>query len=173
MQSWHDYTNYKKRENADGSYTYIITADGEDVAVNEEIYTEYAAFGRKMRYMELDLKYDRVLQDANGKTVKDENGFPVLLPEREVSLDKLIGEEWEFPSSEATPENEVINRLEIDELYRCLDLLNGNERGLIEALFFDGITEQEYSEKIGVCQKTVNNRKQRILGKLKKILKKP
>jgi len=167
MKNWQEYINYRKNENADGSFTYIITVDNEDIEVSAEVYKAYAEGDRKMRYMELDLKHDRVLQNADGRTVFDENGCPVILPEREVSLDKLIGEDWDFPSMVSSPEDSVINRLDAEALHRGLDLLNADERALIDALFFDGLTEQEYADLIGVTQKTVNNRKHRILGKMK------
>jgi len=46
MQNWHKYSNYRKRKNPDGSYTYTIIIDGEDVEVDKEIYTEYSAMAR-------------------------------------------------------------------------------------------------------------------------------
>jgi RNA polymerase sigma factor (sigma-70 family) len=82
-------------------------------------------------------------------------------------LDKLIGEDWDCPSSEPSPEDIVMERFEIETLYKCLDRLDADERALIDALFFDGLTEQEYADLICVTQKTVNNRKHRILSKMK------
>ena len=172
MQKWQDYANYMKHRNADGSYTYIVTVDGQDVEVSEVVYKAYAAGGRKMRYMELDLKCDRVLQDEDGRAVLDGNGLPVALPEREVSLDKLIGEDWDFSSSEPSPEDIVMERFEIETLYKCLGRLDADERALIDALFFDGLTEREYSAKSSIPQKTINDRKLRVLGKLKNYLQK-
>ena len=170
MKKWQEYANYKKNENGDSSFTYVVTINGEDVEVSEAVYKAYAAGGRKMRYMELDLKSDRVLQDEDGRAVLGENGLPVVLPEREVSLDKLMVEDWDFPSSEPSPEDAVMERLEIEALYRCLDRLDKDERSLIDALFFEGLTEREYSAKSGIPQMTINDRKHRIFSKLKKLL---
>ena len=50
MQNWQKDRNYRKYENADGSFRFVITVDGEDVEVGEELYKEYAASGRKMEY---------------------------------------------------------------------------------------------------------------------------
>ena len=170
MQKWHEYANYRRSENADGSYTYFITIEGKDIEVSEAVYKAYTAGDRKMRYMELDLKCDRVRQDADGKAVRGENGLPIKLPEREVSLDKLIAEDWDFPSAEPSAEDAVIARFEIEALHRSLDLLDDDERALIDALFFDGLTEQDYAGLIGLTQQGVNKRKQRILEKIKKVL---
>jgi len=169
MQNWQKSRSYRKYENADGSFTYTVTVDGENVEVSAEVYRAYAVAERKMEYMERDLKRDRVLQDADGKAVKDENGRPVELPEREVSLEKLVDEDWDYPSSEPSPEESVIGQLEISALYECLDLLEADERALIDALFFDGLTEREYAAKIGVTQKAVNKRKHKVLEKLKNL----
>ena len=45
--------------------------------------------------------------------------------------------------------------------------LTDEERSLIDALFFVGMTEREYAARIGIAQKNVNARKQRVLEKLK------
>lgn len=45
-----------------------------------------------------------------------------------------------------------------------------SEQELITALFYDGMTEREYAIKSGIPQKTINDRKRRILLKLKKII---
>ncbi len=52
----------------------------------------------------------------------------------------------------------------------ALSSLAPAERDLIEALFYIGMTEREYAAKIGISQKNVNARKQRILGKLRAFL---
>ena len=169
MQSWHKYSNYRQATSEDGSIAYIITVDGTDVQVNKAIYEEYAAAGRKMKYMELDLKRNRFRQDATGKAVRDENGQPIELPEREVSLDKLIDEDWDYPSLAPSPEDIFVASefSEEAELHRCLSLLADEERTLITALFFEGMTEAEYAKIQGVKQQSINERKRRILKKLK------
>ena len=163
MSNWHEYRKYRKIKNANGSYTYAITIGGEGVEVNEKIFKAYVSGCCKMEYMERELKRERVFQPADG-------GEPVVLPPREVSLDKLIGEDWEFPSAEPTPDAVAIKRSEIKALHRSLDLLDTGERELINALFFDGFSERGYSSKTGIPQKTINDRKCKILNKLKNIL---
>ena len=171
MKKWQQYVNYRKIKGEDGAEIFIITVDGVDVAVSEEIYREYAATARKMKYMELDLKRDRFLQGAFGKTVKDDNGQSVALPEREVSLDKLLDEDWDYPSCEPSPEGIFMGRADLDTLNQSLDELKPEERELISALFFKGMTEREYSKQTGIPQKTINDRKNRILRKLRNFLK--
>ena len=169
MKNWQKNRNYRKHEDTDGSFTYVITVDGVDVEVCAEVYRAYASAERKMEYMERDLKRDRFLQDANGKAIKNENGQLVTLPEREVSLDKLLAEDWDYPSAEPSPENQVVGQIEIEMLYHSLDSLDADERALINALFFNGMTEREYAKEIGVTQKAVNKRKHKVLEKLKNL----
>jgi RNA polymerase sigma factor (sigma-70 family) len=168
MQHWL-YRNFKKYENSDGSLTYTITVYGEKIEVSEEVYTAYAKGGYKMEHTELSIKCDRFLRDADGRAVRDEYGNTIKVPEREVSMEKLIDEERDtlpsFPSAEDVVFLSVDS--EIKELYRCLSLLADDERELIRALFFEGKTEQQYAKMVGIKRQNVNKRKARILKKIK------
>ena len=67
-------------------------------------------------------------------------------------------------------ENKVIDSL---DLKKALSTLTKEERKLIEALFFDNdeaMSEREISASLHIPQKTFNNRKLKILKKLKKRL---
>ena len=146
------------------------------IEISDEVLAFLKKADRKIEYQECDLKRDRVLKSVDGKTILDDNGLPTTLPEREVSLEKLMDEDWDFPSSEQSPEDSVIGRFGIKALHDCLDLLESDERELIDALFFsnsgDGMAEREYSVISGIPQKTINDRKRRIFEKLKKLLQK-
>ena len=168
----YEYRNYRRVEKADGSVTYFIVVEGKFVEVDKAIYMAYRKGCRKIEYMERDLKRDRVLRDEKGKAILDENGQLIILPEREESLEKLIDEDLEFPSSEPLPEEAAMKQSEIEGLYYGLTLLDADERKLINALFFDGFSERGYSSKTGIPQKTINDRKCKILNKLKNILQK-
>ena len=124
MKNWRKDRNYRKRKNADGTFTYFIGIEGVAVEVSKEIYNEYASADRKMEYMENDLKRMRVLRSPDGKVVLDENGLPVMIPEREISLDKLIDENWDFPSTAPSPEDIITAQLEIKMLNDCIDSLD-------------------------------------------------
>jgi DNA-directed RNA polymerase specialized sigma subunit len=175
MQNWREYCNYRKQRNEDGSITYFITIEGDDVKVTKEIYTAYAEDGRKMIYTEIELKYNRLLKDSKGRNIKDENGLNIELPEREISFDKLISEDWEFPSSELSPEDVVVPTFssEIEELYRCLGLLNAREQVLVQGLFFEGRKGYEYAEKFGVSKQRITQLKKQIFKKIEKFWENP
>ena len=170
MQNWKKTRNFRKQESADGSFTYTITVDDETLEVSEEIFTAYAQGGYKMEHMEFSIKSSRFLQNSEGKAVRDENGSPVMLPEREVSLDKLIDEDWECPSLGPSPEGVVLKSLEISSLRNALVLLDADERELINALFFEGVSIRVYAEYTGQSKSKIDRQKNKILGKLKKIM---
>jgi RNA polymerase sigma factor (sigma-70 family) len=172
MQNWRKNRNFRKFKNADGDYIYVIKADGEKMKVSKKVYTAYAKGGYKMENMDA-LKCDRVLKDANGKAVRDENGNTVTLPEREVSLDKLIDEDWDFPSSAPSPEDILLAAefSEVDELHRCIALLDEDEQALIRALFFEGLTERQYAEKLGISKTALHARKVKVLIKIKNLMR--
>jgi len=163
-KNWRKYRNYRRYKNADGSFTYVITVDGEKVEVSEELYKAYASAGRKMEYMELDLKAEQPIKDEEGVVIG-------LLPAREDSFERLLEKDVQFISGAPGPEELFEALEEVDELHRCLSMLNEDERALIGALYFDGLTEREYAKKIGLTQKTVNKRRAKVLAKIKKFMR--
>lgn len=76
----------------------------------------------------------------------------------------------EFVDYEFNPENLILHSLMIEKLYSALDHLEKAERELIEALFFEEMTEREYAQKTGVCKNSIHKKKKRILENLKKFL---
>ena len=53
----------------------------------------------------------------------------------------------------------------------ALLLLTAEEKELIDALFYQEMSEREYAQQIGLSQKGVNKRRHKILSKLRKIMK--
>jgi len=170
MKNWRKYSNYHMRKNDDGSATYFVTVNNQDVEVSEEVYRVYASSARKMRYMAFDLKRDRVLRDAKGMTVIDEHGQPVTLPEREVSLEKLLEEDWDFPDPESAADDIVLRKMRFEELHRCSASLSRDESALIQALYFRDMTEREYSKELNISKTALHARKTRALLKMRNLL---
>ena len=114
-----------------------ITIDGQPVEVSEDVYRAFK------RPAWTERKRRQVRKDY------------------EVSL-----EAYGVEAAGETPpfEDSLIGSLMLEQ---ALVSLTDDERDLIGALFFDGLTEREYAAKIGIAQKNVNARKQRVLGKLK------
>ena len=64
----------------------------------------------------------------------------------------------------------VVNAVMVDRLKAALPLLSDSEQELIQAIFFDGLSEREVGARLGITQSVVNKRKARILIKLRKII---
>ncbi len=58
----------------------------------------------------------------------------------------------------------------LDRLNAALLLLSDDERALIRAIFFDGVSTKEIAKMENVDQSTVNRHKLKILAKLRKIM---
>ena len=146
MQNWQRDRNYRKHKNEDGSFTYTITVDGEIIEVGKDVYEAYTQSERRERY---------VAESEAGRLLSlnrmDEDN--VLL---EYLTDKHIG----------SAEDTVIRKMLIESLNAALLLLNPDERDLIQALFYNGVTEQNYAERIGVSQVAIHKRKKRIFKKI-------
>ncbi len=169
MKSWKKDRNYRKFKNEDGSLTYIITVYGQDIKVSADIYKEYSRSARQLEYIERDLKRERVLRDKYGKAVTDADGCPALLPGLEVSLDKLMDENWDFPAASHQPEDMMLRQVETVMLRCSFNVLDASEQALVRALIFERKTEREYSSETGIPQKTINNHRRATLAKLKKL----
>ena len=131
---------------------YRIKVQDQLVPVSEEIYVTYHRMKRRETYLEERDTVNGVFYYSAMDTVETtgEDGIPDLASPRveDVVVDKLIAE----------------------KLHRCLDQLTGAEQELILALFFRGISERQYTEMTGIPQKTINDRRHRILVKLKKLM---
>lgn len=95
----------------------------------------------------------------------------------EIQMSGLIGGEdgayenfKEFIDTENIPDKTVVAAMELDALQIALSALTDADKALVQALFYDGLTEQEYAAQVGISQQMINRKKQRILKLLKKLL---
>ena len=59
---------------------------------------------------------------------------------------------------------------EREELHKAIGKLEKEEQILIQALFFEGYSERDWMRITGIPQRTINDRKRKIIEKLKKLL---
>ena len=69
-----------------------------------------------------------------------------------------------------TVEDAVIREINLEILRRALKTLTDDELKIVRSLYLSDnpISERELSRELGIPQKTLNNRKKRVLNKLKK-----
>ena len=88
-----------------------------------------------------------------------------------LSLDSLGGEGKDGVNFIADPnvnvEEEVVHRIMLDKLRSALDKLSSEELMLIDLLYTQLKSEREISKLTGIPQKTVNNKKKKLLEKLR------
>lgn len=66
--------------------------------------------------------------------------------------------------------DKLIHQEQLEALWSALQSLPEDERSLIDELFFNDKSERELSAMISVPQKTINDRKKRILIKLRRLI---
>ena len=147
------YAELLRREEADSSYKgrRFLPLHGMLMEVTEETYRDFYKVERRQKYIDErsvengDFSYDML-------TTADFNGEDILIDTSQ-EIDEA-----------------VIHKMMLDKLHDSLVLLSGDEQKLINALFFRNLSEREWSAETGIPQKTINDRKRRIIIKLKKLL---
>jgi RNA polymerase sigma factor (sigma-70 family) len=74
----------------------------------------------------------------------------------------------EFVDEENTPERNIVYAEIKKALLESVAELAEEERALVHALYWQGLSEREYSRRSGIPQRTINHRKIYILEKIRK-----
>lgn len=150
MKYWKKDRNYRKYQNEDGTFRYVITVDDTDVEVPIEVYQAYAQADRKERY-----GYEREDGLLLSLARMAEDGMP---------LSYLTDQHVE--SAEST----AIRDLMIEQMMDAVLLLSEEERKLIDQLFFQGTSARELARTIGVYHRTIIYRRDKVLEKLRRLM---
>ena len=124
---------------------YVLIGD-EKVYVTEEVYRAY---------------YRPVWREAKQRSVRSE---------REYSLDALGELGFEAVSDEPLVADIVMDKLQLDKLAVVLAKLPQDEQDLINAMYFQGKSERNMAEVLGISSIAVHKRKYKILAKLHGLL---
>ena len=147
------YTDFCRRRQADQSYMdkLFIPVQGCLLEVMREQYTDFYRDKERWRYLrKLDTKNSLLSLDG---FVDDEGN----------ALDFIADEAVDIAET-------VVNAVMVDRLKAALSLLSDSEQALIQAIFFEELSEREVGLRSGLTQSVVNKRKARILRKLRKII---
>ena len=66
-------------------------------------------------------------------------------------------------------EDQILKKIECEQLHKFLLELSKEEQWLIQELYFEERTEREVASVLGLSQKAINKRRQKILEKLRKL----
>lgn len=147
------YAELCKRRNTNEEYKSkkFFPFHGMLMEVSPKDYTDFYKSKRRQKYID-----ERSVENGdfsyNMLTTYDFNGEDILIDTSQ-EIDEA-----------------VIHKIMLDKLHDALVLLSDDEQKLINALFFRNLSEREWSAETGIPQKTINDRKRRILIKLKKLL---
>ena len=147
------YTDFCCRRQADKSYMdkLFIPVQGCLLEVVREQYTDFYRDKERWRYLK-KLDTNHKLLSLDGFTDSEGN-----------VLDFVVDEAVDVAES-------VVHAVIIDRLKAALPLLSDSEQVLIQAIFFEELSEREVGLRLGVTQSVVNKRKSKTLAKLRKIM---
>ena len=147
------YQDFCRRRQADQSYMdkLFIPVQGCLLEVVREQYTDFYRDKERWRYLKkLDTSHS--LLSLEGFTNSEGN-----------MIDFIIDETVDVAET-------VVHAVMVDRLKATLPLLSDSEQTLIQAIFFEGLSEREVGLRLGVTQSVVNKRKAKTLAKLRKIM---
>ena len=123
---------------------------------SEEVIAVLRTSERKMQYQEYDLKRARNIVDPK-------TGEKMTIPSREDSYERLQEMAVQFPEENRSVEDQILKKIECEQLHKFLLELSKEE------LYFEERTEREVASVLGLSQKAINKRRQKILEKLRKL----
>lgn len=132
---------------------YIIRAENRPLEVEKRVYRAYYGMKRK----------EKTLLE------KDQRNEVVLYSN--LDTEDITGEEMIPDTQSQSVEDLVVDKLMIEKLHSCINLLEPNEKDFIVALYFLNKTQEALAEEMGINQSNISRRTNKILEKLKKLMK--
>lgn len=128
---------------------YIINIEGKPIEVTPEVYFAYYRMAR---------------QERGQEEKKQRNG---VLSYDALDTEETVGLEAIPDSTPLSMEERLLNKELKACLHRAIESLPRAERELIQAIFFDGLTEREYAKHVGISQAGVSHRLRKTLSKIR------
>ena len=114
--------------------------------------------------IEVDEKWAAVLEEL------DRQEFNNNQTETRRHVSHSHGDDGEWMIEDKDPEESILEMISCRaNLNKAFEILNENQRRLINALFVQGLSQEEYAEKNGVTRVAIARQLNRIRQKLKKL----
>ncbi|MDE8037457.1 sigma-70 family RNA polymerase sigma factor [Erysipelothrix rhusiopathiae] len=131
---------------------YVIYVNNTAIQVNQEIYKEYWKSVERERYLDklakkYEIKLDHVFEGYEANTI-----------------------EYELVNDKNPTQSEAIKLEMVSLLFEAIKNLSTKEQNLIQAIYFDELTQTEYSKLVNTSQQNISYMHKKILKKLKKML---
>lgn len=131
---------------------FVLPVKGALISVSKEVYIEFYKLKNHEEYLEYKDKINGLVSYDSWEMSS------------RVGVDFLIDENTNV-------EDEVIKRVYIKELMKCIKLLNKDEMILLYKIYYEDKTEKEIASILKVTQQAVNVKKKSLLKKLYIMLK--
>jgi len=131
---------------------YYIRVPEALVEVSEEVY-------KASRYM-----------DRHFQTLEEKDARNRVFSYDALDTEDMLGAELFPDQATSSIEDQVIASMMAAKLRRCIALLPEEDRKLIQAIYYDGLSEQVVGQKFGISQPAISKKKDRILKKLLKFI---
>ena len=152
MKSWQKGRNYRRVKDESGRIVrYIITIDGADIEVTEDVFLAYSQAERRERYLE-ERDQERGLLHLSALAQDRESAVP--------------------DETTISAEEHMLRHISLLELQNCLAALTKDDRDLIVQRYWHCRSQQELAQEMGISQQAVSYKERRILEAMKKFLKK-
>ena len=147
------YKDFCRRRESDQSYMdkLFIPVQGCLIEAVREQYADFYKEKERWRYLQ-KLDTNHSLLSLEGFTDSEGN-----------VIDFVVDEAVDVAET-------VVHAVMVDRLKTAMSLLSDSEQTLIQAIFFEELSEREVGLRLGVTQSVVNKRKAKTLAKLRKII---
>lgn len=135
-----------------GKDVYYIKIRGALVQVTEDVYLEY--FRTRRRWY------------AQG----ERDTYNNVVSYNAMDNEEMLGEEMIFDVASPSVEDLALDELLRKKLHDCLAELSKPDQEMLQALYFDGLSERQLAQRLGIHHMTVHNQKVRLLGRLREMM---
>lgn len=104
--------------------------------------------------------------DRHFQTLEEKDARNQLFSYDAFDTDEMLGAELFPDQSSSSMEDQVIAEMMAAKLRRCIALLPEEDRKLIQAIYYDGLSEREVAKRDGIPRMTIKYRLGQIVRKL-------
>ena len=109
--------------------------------------------------------------DRHAKTLEEKDTRNHVFSYDAFDTDDMLGAELFPDQSSSSMEDQVIAEMMAAKLRRCIALLPEEDRKLIQAIYYDGLSEREVAKRDGIPRMTIKYRLGQIVQKLQNLIK--
>jgi RNA polymerase sigma factor (sigma-70 family) len=109
--------------------------------------------------------------DRHAKTLEEKDTRNHVFSYDALDTDDMLGAELFPDQSSSSMEDQVIAKMMAAKLRRCIALLPEEDRKLIQAIYYDGLSEREVAKRDGIPRMTIKYRLGQIVQKLQNLIK--